>query len=182
MEGTGKADYARCVDISTAASLKEMIFPGLLAVVTPVIVGTGFGPKALAGLLTGSITGGFLLAVTMANSGGAWDNAKKYCEANHGKRTDIHKALVTGDTVGDPFKDTSGPSLNILLKLMAIVALVLAPLFKDPAYWWALIIFGVSCILGALIYHYIVKDSTGGDVFDNKQAGGFKYNKIEDNK
>jgi len=180
LEGHGKADYARCVDISTAASLKEMIFPGLLAVVTPVIIGTGFGPKALAGLLTGSITGGFLLAVTMANAGGAWDNAKKYCEANHGKRTDTHKALVCGDTVGDPFKDTSGPSLNILLKLMAIVALVLAPIFEDPEYWWALVILAISFVIGALLWHFVVKDATKGDAFESK-SGNFanKYQKVE---
>jgi len=183
LEGHGKADYARCVDISTSASLKEMIFPSLLAIITPVIVGTGFGAKALAGLLSGSITGGFLLAVTMANSGGAWDNAKKYCEANHGKRTDVHKALVCGDTVGDPFKDTSGPSLNILLKLMAIVSLVLAPIFEKPEYWWALIILGISAVLGGLLWHFVVKDATGGDVFDSKTPGNFKYNKVEeDNK
>eukprot|EP00002_Diphylleia_rotans_P033477 TRINITY_DN711_c0_g1_i1.p1 TRINITY_DN711_c0_g1~~TRINITY_DN711_c0_g1_i1.p1 ORF type:complete len:731 (-),score=147.27 TRINITY_DN711_c0_g1_i1:258-2450(-) len=126
-----KADYARCVDISTSSALHQMIIPGVLAVVSPVIIGFGFGPEALAGLLIGSIVAGFLLAVTMANAGGAWDNAKKYCESGQfgGKGSETHKALVAGDTVGDPFKDTSGPALNILLKLMSIVALVLAKQF-----------------------------------------------------
>ncbi len=107
-----------------------MIFPGILAVVAPLAVGFILGTEALGGLLVGSLAAGFLLAVTMANSGGAWDNAKKYIEMGHfgGKGSDAHKAAVVGDTVGDPFKDTSGPSLNILLKLMSMVALVFAPL------------------------------------------------------
>jgi K(+)-stimulated pyrophosphate-energized sodium pump len=131
MDGTGKPDYARCVDISTQGSLKAMILPGVLAVVTPVIVGWWIGPEALGGMLMGSIASGFMLAVTMANAGGSWDNAKKYIEsgAHGGKGSDAHKAAVVGDTVGDPFKDTSGPSLNILLKLMSVVALVFAPSF-----------------------------------------------------
>ncbi len=131
LEGKSRPDYARCVDISTAAALREMIVPGLLAVVTPVAVGFLLGPEALAGLLAGAIVVGFLLALTMANAGGAWDNAKKFIEAGNlgGKGSDAHKAAVVGDTVGDPFKDTSGPSLNILIKLMSIVSLVLAPLF-----------------------------------------------------
>ena len=131
MEGTGQPEYARCVDISTRGALREMILPGLLAVAAPIVVGYTMGPAALGGMLIGSIAGGFMIAVTMANAGGAWDNAKKYIEAGHGggKGSDAHAATVVGDTVGDPFKDTSGPSLNILLKLMSIVALVFASQF-----------------------------------------------------
>jgi K(+)-stimulated pyrophosphate-energized sodium pump len=131
MEGTGRPDYARCVDISTKGSLRAMILPGAMAVIAPIAMGLILGPEPLGGMLVGAIAAGFLLAVTMANSGGAWDNAKKYIEAGHfdGKGSETHKAAVTGDTVGDPFKDTSGPALNILIKLMSIVALVFAPLF-----------------------------------------------------
>jgi len=160
LQGDAKPDYARAVDISTTSALHQMIFPGLLAVVSPMVIGFGFGPKALAGLLAGSIAGGFLLAVTMSNAGGAWDNAKKFCEAGGfgGKGSDPHKALVTGDTVGDPFKDTAGPSLNILIKLMSIVALVLANLFKEPVWWIAVIICVASLVLGAILYKYLIKD------------------------
>jgi K(+)-stimulated pyrophosphate-energized sodium pump len=130
-----KADYVRCVDISTKAALREMILPGLLAVIIPIAVGlTPFlGAEAVGGLLIGAISTGALLAITMANAGGSWDNAKKYIEAGNlgGKGTDAHAAAVVGDTVGDPFKDTSGPSLNILIKLMSIVALVFATTFAD---------------------------------------------------
>jgi K(+)-stimulated pyrophosphate-energized sodium pump len=131
LEGTADADYARAVDISTRGAMREMVLPGLLAVTVPVVVGVVLGPAALGGLLIGSIVTGFLMAIMMANAGGAWDNAKKYIEAGHlgGKGSDQHAAAVTGDTVGDPFKDTSGPALNILIKLMSIVALVFAPLF-----------------------------------------------------
>ena len=131
MEGTGRPDYARCVDISTQGSLRAMILPGTMAVVAPIAVGFILGPEPLGGMLIGAISAGFLLAVTMANAGGAWDNAKKYIEAGNfgGKGSETHKAAVVGDTVGDPFKDTSGPSLNILIKLMSVVALVFAPLF-----------------------------------------------------
>jgi K(+)-stimulated pyrophosphate-energized sodium pump len=130
MEGTADPDYNSCIAISTSAALREMIFPGVLAVVAPLAVGLVLGTEALGGLLVGSLASGFLLAVTMANAGGAWDNAKKYIEQGHlgGKGSDAHKAAVVGDTVGDPFKDTSGPSLNILLKLMSMVSLVFAPL------------------------------------------------------
>jgi K(+)-stimulated pyrophosphate-energized sodium pump len=125
-----KPDYARCVKISTNRALKEMIFPSLLAVVSPVIIGLILGPEGLGGLLVGSIATGFLLAVFLANAGGAWDNAKKYIESGNlgGKGSDAHKATIIGDTVGDPCKDTSGPSLNILIKLMSIVSLVFLPL------------------------------------------------------
>ncbi|WP_084052502.1 sodium-translocating pyrophosphatase [Desulfonispora thiosulfatigenes] len=133
MEGTGKPDYAKCVDISTGAALREMVVPGLLAVVVPIGVGLmpGLGKLALGGLLAGALVTGFLLAIMMANAGGAWDNAKKYIEGGKhgGKGSVAHGAAVTGDTVGDPFKDTSGPSINILIKLMTIVSLVFAPLF-----------------------------------------------------
>ncbi|MCZ6535322.1 MAG: sodium-translocating pyrophosphatase, partial [Chloroflexi bacterium] len=133
MEGTGKPDYIRCVDISTRGALREMIIPGIMAVVVPIAVGFILGKDGLGGLLIGAVAAGFLLAITMANAGGSWDNAKKYIEAGHygGKGSDAHKAAVVGDTIGDPFKDTSGPSLNILIKLMAIVALVFAPVFAD---------------------------------------------------
>jgi K(+)-stimulated pyrophosphate-energized sodium pump len=126
-----KADYARCVAISTRSALREMVLPGVLAVAAPIVVGILLGPAALAGLLVGATGSGFVLAVMMANSGGAWDNAKKYIETGElgGKGSDNHKAAVVGDTVGDPFKDTSGPSLNILIKLMSVVSLVFAPLF-----------------------------------------------------
>ena len=125
-----KPDYARCVKISTHQSLKEMILPSILAVISPIIVGLLLKPEGLGGLLVGSITSGFLLAVFLANAGGAWDNAKKYIESGHlgGKGSEAHKATVIGDTVGDPCKDTSGPSLNILIKLMSIVSLVFLPL------------------------------------------------------
>lgn len=131
MEGKARADYAKCVDISTAASIREMIAPGLLVILSPLVVGFLFGVQMLAGLLIGSLVVGVMLAVSMANSGGAWDNAKKYIETgvHGGKGSDTHKAAVVGDTVGDPFKDTSGPSLNILIKLMAIISLVFAGAF-----------------------------------------------------
>jgi K(+)-stimulated pyrophosphate-energized sodium pump len=131
MEGTGEPDYTRCVSISTTAALREMILPGVMAVLAPLIIGFLLGKEALGGMLAGSLITGVLMAIFMANAGGAWDNAKKYVEAGNlgGKRSETHKAAVVGDTVGDPFKDTSGPSLNILIKLMSIVALVFAPLF-----------------------------------------------------
>ena len=131
MEGTSKPDYANCVDISTRAALKEMIVPGLMAIIAPLLIGILLGVEALGGMLAGALSSGVLLAIMMANAGGAWDNAKKYIEEGHfgGKGSDPHKAAVVGDTVGDPFKDTSGPSINILIKLMTIVSLVFAPLF-----------------------------------------------------
>jgi len=130
MEGTSRPDYARCVDISAKAALREMVIPGLLAVLAPILIGI-WSIEALGGLLAGALSSGVLMAVMMANAGGAWDNAKKYIEGGEfgGKGTETHAASVVGDTVGDPFKDTSGPSLNILIKLMTIVSLVFVPLF-----------------------------------------------------
>ena len=131
LQGNARPDYASCVSISTTAALREMFLPGLMAVLAPLATGIILGPDALGGLLTGSLVTGVLMAIFMSNSGGAWDNAKKYIEeGNHGgKGSTAHKAAVVGDTVGDPFKDTSGPSINILIKLMTIVSLVFAPLF-----------------------------------------------------
>jgi K(+)-stimulated pyrophosphate-energized sodium pump len=131
MEGTAKPDSARCVDISTRAALREMVIPGLTAITVPILVGRFLGVEALGGLLAGATLSGVLLALFMANAGGAWDNAKKYIEggAYGGKGSDSHKAAVVGDTVGDPFKDTSGPSMNIVIKLISVVSLVLAPWF-----------------------------------------------------
>jgi K(+)-stimulated pyrophosphate-energized sodium pump len=134
-----RPEYSKCVDICTKAALKEMIAPGLLTVAAPIAVGFLLGPMALGGFLIGAVATGFLIAIMMANAGGSWDNAKKWIETGQygGKGSDAHKAAVVGDTVGDPFKDTSGPSLNIMIKLMSIIALVLAPVLK-----------GVTGILG----------------------------------
>ena len=131
MKGEAKPDYTSCVGISTTAALHEMLVPGIMAVCAPILVGVLIGPDALGGLLAGALLTGVLMAIFMANAGGAWDNAKKYIETGHhgGKGSDAHKAAVVGDTVGDPFKDTSGPAINILIKLMTIVSLVFAPLF-----------------------------------------------------
>ena len=131
MEGTGKPDYKKCVAISTNAALKEMIIPGLMAVLVPIIVGMLFGVQSLGGLIAGALVSGVCLAIFMSNAGGAWDNAKKYIESgvHGGKHSPAHQAAVVGDTVGDPFKDTSGPSINILIKLMTIVSLVFATVF-----------------------------------------------------
>jgi len=130
LEGKGTPDYVRCVQISTGAAQREMVFPSALAILVPIITGIVFGVAGVMGLLIGGLGAGFVLAVFMANAGGAWDNAKKYIEEGHfgGKGSDAHKASVTGDTVGDPFKDTSGPSLNILIKLMSMVSIVMAGL------------------------------------------------------
>lgn len=130
LEGTGTPDYARCVEISTKGAQKEMMFPSILAIIVPVVTGVILGVAGVMGLLVGGLSAGFVLAIFMANAGGAWDNAKKYVEEGHlgGKGSDVHKACVVGDTVGDPFKDTSGPSLNILIKLMSMVSIVMAGL------------------------------------------------------
>jgi len=130
LEGKATPDYARCVEISTRGAQREMLFPSILAIVAPVITGIVFGVAGVMGLLVGGLAAGFVLAVFMANSGGAWDNAKKYVEEGNfgGKGSSSHKATIVGDTVGDPFKDTSGPSLNILIKLMSMVSIVMAGL------------------------------------------------------
>jgi hypothetical protein len=153
-----EADHQRCVDISTRAALREMIYPALLPMVSVIVVGLLLGAKALAALIAGAIITSFMLAVTMANAGGAWDNAKKYVEsgafgAGHMKGSDLHKAVVIGDTVGDPFKDTSGPALNIMIKMMSVLSLLLSPLFgqpwpfQAPHYWAGIIILGVAVIV-----------------------------------
>jgi K(+)-stimulated pyrophosphate-energized sodium pump len=138
-EGEARPEYGKCVDICTKAALREMIAPALITVAAPIIVGFLLGPLALGGFLIGAVACGFLIAIMMANAGGSWDNAKKWIERGNygGKGSDAHKAAVVGDTVGDPFKDTSGPSLNIMIKLMSIIALVLAP-----------VLVGVTGILG----------------------------------
>jgi K(+)-stimulated pyrophosphate-energized sodium pump len=130
LEGTAKPDTARCVDIATRAALRKMIMPGSMAVLAPVVIGFGLGPKALGGMLAGALVCCVMMALMMANAGGAWDNAKKYVEKGNlgGKGSDVHKAAVVGDTVGDPLKDTSGPAMNILINVMAIVSLVISPL------------------------------------------------------
>ncbi|HKG69086.1 MAG TPA: sodium/proton-translocating pyrophosphatase, partial [Segetibacter sp.] len=134
MEGTGKPEYDKCVAISTEASIKKMMLPGAIAITSPLIIGFAFGPEALGGFLAGATVSGVLMGIFQNNAGGAWDNAKKSFEKGveingtmYYKKSEPHKASVTGDTVGDPFKDTSGPSMNILIKLMSIVSLVIAP-------------------------------------------------------
>jgi K(+)-stimulated pyrophosphate-energized sodium pump len=131
LEGKGNPDYKSCVSISTSAALKQMLVPGIIAILSPILVGLILGTEALGGMLAGALVTGVLLAIFMSNSGGAWDNAKKFIEGGEhgGKGSEAHRAAVVGDTVGDPFKDTSGPSINILIKLMTIVALVFAPIF-----------------------------------------------------
>ena len=128
-EGTARPEYGKCVDIATKAALKQMLVPSLMAIITPILVGVILGKYALAGFLAGSIAIGFVLAVTLNNAGGSWDNAKKWIEAGHfgGKGSEAHKAGVVGDTAGDPMKDTAGPSLNIMIKLMSVISLSLAP-------------------------------------------------------
>ena len=135
MEGEADPDYARCVDIVTIGALKKMTIPGLLAIVSPLLVGFILGPIALGGLLIGCIISGLLLALTMSNGGGAWDNAKKYIEDGNygGKGSSAHKAAIVGDTVGDPYKDTAGPAINPLIKAMNTIAIIFAPLFAIVA-------------------------------------------------
>merc|ERR1712151_96390 len=143
VEGKVEPDYEQCIKISTEASLREMIAPGALVILSPIIAGLAFGKNCTAGVLSGALVSGVQLAISMSNTGGAWDNAKKYVEAGHvkndegheeGKGTETHAAAVTGDTVGDPLKDTSGPSLNILIKLMAIISLVFANGFSETSW------------------------------------------------
>jgi K(+)-stimulated pyrophosphate-energized sodium pump len=130
MEGEAEADHEKCIQIATNAALKKMILPGIIAVAAPPVVGFALGAESLGGMLAGALLGCVLMALMMANAGGAWDNAKKYIEKGNlgGKGSDVHAAAVVGDTVGDPFKDTSGPAMNILINVMAIVSLVIAPL------------------------------------------------------
>ena len=131
LEGKETPDYKKCVDISTKSAIKKMVLPALIGIATPALIGFLFGPLMLCGLIVGTTISGVMLALFMANSGGAWDNAKKHIESQEGgKGTEQHKAAVIGDTVGDPFKDTAGPSLNVLMKLISIVALTIAPLLK----------------------------------------------------
>jgi len=167
-EGTAEADSDRCVEISTRHSIKEMILPGIYAVFSPVTIGFLIGPNCLAGLLAGAIVSGMMLATMMSNAGGAWDNAKKYIEiegAHGGKGTDVHKACVVGDTVGDPFKDTSGPSLNILIKLMCIIALTIAPSMNGSGDWetapWGLIPLFVMIIGNICVWFFFWHDTRG---------------------
>lgn len=136
MEGTSKPDYARCVDISTKAALKEMIIPGIIAIASPIVGGLLIGPAGLGGILVGGLVSAIMLAVFMANAGGAWDNAKKYIEEGNygGKDSETYKAAVTGDTVGDPFKDTAGPAMDILIKLMSIISLIIAPVISSDSF------------------------------------------------
>ena len=135
MDGKADPDYARCVDLCSRASLKEMVAPTLLAIISPIVVGLVLGGSGVVGMLCGALVTGFILAIFMANSGGAWDNAKKYIEAGNfgGKGSDCHKAGVVGDTVGDPFKDTAGPAINILIKLLSMVSIVFAGLIVNYA-------------------------------------------------
>jgi len=158
-------DYNRCIMISCKSSLREMLLPGVLATFAPLIMGFTFGSHCLVGLLIGAIASGYLLGVMMSNTGGAWDNAKKYVEAGElvidgqvqGKKTDCHKAAVCGDTVGDPFKDTSGPALNILIKLMTRFAFVLAPLFDEAwEHFWVGLILAAGAAIIVLIIHFLV--------------------------
>jgi K(+)-stimulated pyrophosphate-energized sodium pump len=130
LTGEAEPDYERCVEISTKGAQREMVLPSLIAIIAPIFTGLVFGVSGVLGLLIGGLSSGFVLAIFMANAGGAWDNAKKYVEEGNfgGKGSEVHKATVVGDTVGDPFKDTSGPSLNILIKLMSMVAIVMAGL------------------------------------------------------
>merc|ERR1719399_2712006 len=153
-------DHMACVTMCTKASIDEMLLPGILAVMTPISVGLLIGAKCLGGLLAGSIASGFMLAVMMSNAGGAWDNSKKYIENEKvygGKKSETHKACVVGDTVGDPFKDTSGPALNILIKLMTIFSLTMAPVFRSDwkTYWYGLIVLGVEIIMVGVAYWHV---------------------------
>jgi len=154
MQGKAKPDYEKCIRISTDAALKQMIGPALIAVLSPVIIGFVLGPEALGGLLAGAISAGFLMAVMMANAGGSWDNSKKYIEAGNlgGKGSDNHKAAVVGDTVGDPFKDTSGPAINILIKLMSIAALLIAPMIVIDVFLWVKVMLVAVVLLATVFY------------------------------
>jgi K(+)-stimulated pyrophosphate-energized sodium pump len=160
-EGTAEPDCEKCVAISTQSSVEEMILPGLYAIMSPLIIGLLIGPTALAGMLAGAIASGMMLAIMMSNAGGAWDNSKKYIEIEGecgGKGTQTHKACVVGDTVGDPFKDTSGPALNILIKLMSMISLTIAPIIKgweNWQFWYYGIIPIVICFLGTIVVYHM---------------------------
>jgi len=165
-EGTAEADSDKCVAISTQSSVEEMILPGVYAILSPLITGLLIGPKCLTGMLGGSIASGMMLAIMMANAGGAWDNSKKYIEiegACGGKGTTTHKACVVGDTVGDPFKDTSGPALNILIKLMSMISLTIAPIIRgweDWQFWyWGILPIGLCVIATVLVHHFYWKNT-----------------------
>jgi Na+/H+-translocating membrane pyrophosphatase len=167
LEGTVEADCDKCIRIASQSSIEEMVLPGLYAIVSPIAIGFLVGPRCLVGLLGGAIASGMMLALMMANAGGAWDNAKKYIEiegACGGKGTMTHKACVVGDTVGDPFKDTSGPALNILIKLMSIIALTIAPLLKGNGDWddwyFGLIPVGVMILGTYVVYRAFWKEGT----------------------
>merc|ERR1712139_441279 len=174
-------DSDRCVQISTRSSVKEMIAPGAYAILAPIFIGFFLGPRALMGVLGGAVVSGAMLAIMMSNAGGAWDNSKKLCEKLKIKKTEQGKACIVGDTVGDPFKDTSGPALNILIKLMSMVSLTISPLIAEQKDWdnWAfgLVPFGVFVILTAYLYQKEIltwKDplagtSTGGEEDEQKQ-------------
>ena len=140
LKGTEKPDYNRCIDIATKASLKEMILPGVIAVGTPILVGVLLGKEGLGALLIGALASSIMLAIFMANAGGAWDNAKKYIESMGMKGTEAHHASVTGDTVGDPLKDTAGPTMDILIKMMSVIALIMAPMLSSGFSVWSLIV------------------------------------------
>lgn len=178
-EGTAEADSDKCVAISTQSSVEEMILPGLYAVLSPITVGFLIGPRCLTGLLGGAIASGMMLAIMMANAGGAWDNSKKYIEiegAKGGKGTETHKACVVGDTVGDPFKDTSGPALNILIKLMSIISLTIAPLMEGDDDWevwyYGLIPLGVMLIGTYVVYVMFWKETQ--DITGDPSSAGKK--------
>ena len=158
-EGNAEADSDKCVAISTQSSVEEMVLPGIYAILSPITVGFLVGPKCLTGMLGGAIASGMMLAIMMANAGGAWDNSKKYIEiegAAGGKGTETHKACVVGDTVGDPFKDTSGPALNILIKLMSIISLTIAPLLSSNPDDWETWYYGIIPLALMLIGTFFV--------------------------
>ena len=142
LEGKSTPDYNRCIDISTKASLREMVAPGLLAILAPIAVGLVLGAAGLGGMLLGGLVSAIMLAVFMANAGGAWDNAKKYIESGRfgGKGSETHKAAITGDTVGDPLKDTAGPAMDILIKLMSVISLILVPVLVELTPLWDVIV------------------------------------------
>merc|ERR1719498_658106 len=180
MEGTGEPDTEKCVAISTQSSVEEMILPGAYAIFAPLLIGFLVGPKCLAGMLSGAITSGCMLAIMMSNAGGAWDNSKKYIEiekALGGKGTDIHKACVVGDTVGDPFKDTSGPALNILIKLMSMVSLTIAPLLEGKETWekaeYGLIPLALIVLVTGFVYMMFWRhEKQGTSKYESIQANG----------